>query len=339
MTDEAFFPFLRKASEARSLSEEEMADAMEHLLSGKVPDIQIAGFLMALRTRGETIHEMTAAARAMRARAVPVNAPEEAVDTAGTGGDGAGTYNISTAAAIIAAGAGAKIAKHGNKAATSKSGSSDILQALGVNLSAPPKIIETCIRDAGVGFMFAAYHHQAVAHVARVRSALKVRTIFNLLGPLSNPAGAKRQLLGVFDRSLLRPLAEVLHRLGTQKAWIVHGDDGLDEITTTTHTHVCSLTDGNIEEFQIHPEDVGLPLAKAEDLVGGNPNDNAKALSALLDGASGAYRDIAILNAAATLVIADKTDNLQHAVEMAGNAVTSGAAKTALEKLVTFSNG
>ena len=258
----AFRPFLAAAMSGRSLSADEMRAAMGVVLDGGASDIELAGFLAALRARGETVEEIAAAAQAMRSRALVVEAPENAIDTAGTGGDGADTFNISTAAALIVAGAGVPVAKHGNKAASSKSGSSEVLEALGVKLDIPPTQISRCITDAKIGFMFAALHHGAVRHAAAARTALGIRTMFNVLGPLSNPAGAKRQVLGVFSRDLVRPIAEVLPRLGVEAAWVVHGEDGLDELTTTGKTFVAELRDGGVREFEVTPEDAGLPRAK-----------------------------------------------------------------------------
>jgi len=336
-----FKSYLKSVANGGILNQSEMRDAIHLILEGKVSDIQAAGFLMALRARGETVQEITAAATAMRDLATPVIVPDhlhdKLIDTAGTGGDGAGTYNISTAAAIIAAGAGATVAKHGNKAATSKSGSSDILAALGVNLQASPKTITHCLEGANVGFMFAAYHHKAVANIANVRSNLGVRTIFNVLGPLTNPAGARRQLIGVFDKALCRPLAEVLQTLGAKKAWIVHGSDGLDEITSTGPTHICALEKGQINEFSFTPEDVDIPIAQPIDLIGGSPEDNAVAFRDLCNGKTGAYRDIAVLNAAAALVIADIAPDMAKGVKLARTSIDSGKALNALTQLVSLS--
>ena len=323
-------------SQGRSLDAEQTRAAFDALLSGEASDIEIAGFLMGLRARGETAGEIAAAAAAMRARAKPVEAPADCIDLCGTGGDGAKTFNISTAASIIAAGAGAHVAKHGNKAASSLSGSSDILAALGVNLQANEQQISRAIREAGVGFMFAAYHHQAVAQVAPVRQGLGVRTIFNLLGPLSNPAGAKRQLIGVFDKSYLYPVAEALKHLGAERAWIVHGADGLDEITTTDKTFVAALEDGIVTHFELTPESVGLPRSTPSSLKGGDPLENAAALKALLEGKPGPYRDIAALNAAAALLIAGVAETIQDGLVRAMEAIDNGAARIALDRLVAI---
>ncbi len=334
----AFRPFLAAAMSGRPLSAEEMRAAMGAVLDGEASDIELAGFLAALRARGETVEEIAAAAEAMRSRALAVEAPDGAIDTAGTGGDGADTFNISTAAALIVAGAGAPVAKHGNKAASSKSGSSEVLEALGVKLDIPPALISRCITDAKIGFMFAALHHGAVRHAATARKALGVRTMFNVLGPLSNPAGAKRQLLGVFSRDLVRPIAEVLPRLGVESAWVVHGEDGLDELTTTGRTFVAELRDGAVREFEIMPANAGLPTATAADLKGGDPAENADAIKRLLAGERGAYRDIAVLNAAAALVVGNVAADIAEGARRAEEAIDSGAAASALAKLVEISN-
>ncbi|WP_428409292.1 anthranilate phosphoribosyltransferase [Hyphococcus sp.] len=334
----AFTPHLQRAMSGAPLTAAEMRAAMDALFSGAASDIEIAGFLAALRARGETVEEIAAAAQAMRDHALKVDAPDDVIDTCGTGGDGAGTYNISTAAALIAAGCGVKVAKHGNKALSSKSGSSEVLEALGVRLDIPPEKIVRCIEDANVGFMFAALHHKAVGHVAAARKALGVRTMFNVLGPLSNPAGAKRQVMGVFARDLVRPIAEVMPHLGVTRAWVVHGSDGLDELTTTGATHVAELKDGLVSEFEVTPEDAGLSRAKAADLEGGDPSENAAALWRLLEGEQSAYRDISVLNAASALIVADKAENLNQAARMAEQAIDSGAAKAALSELVEVSN-
>ena len=321
-----------------SFAPSEMHHAMNVLLSGEASDAEIAGFLMALRMRGATVEELTAGVEAMREVAIPVDAPDDAIDTCGTGGDGANTFNISTAVALIAAGAGAKVAKHGSTASSSRSGSAEVLRELGVNLEASPKQIGKCIRDAGVGFMFAAVHHKAVKNVMAARRQLGVRTIFNVLGPLSNPARAKRQLMGVYERDLLRPAAEVMRRLGVEAAWVVHGGDGLDELTTTGPSYVAELRDGVVREFMISPDIAGLPRATLEDLRGGEPAENAAAIKRLLDGEKGPFRDIALLNAGAALVITGKAGDIADGVQKAAKAIDDGAAKAAMENLVKFSN-
>jgi len=333
-----FTPLLAKASSGAPLSTEEMRAAMDIMLSGDASDIEIAGFLMALRARGETVEELAAAVEGLRSKALKVDAPADAIDTCGTGGDGAGTHNISTVTAIIVAGCGVPVAKHGNKAATSKSGSSEVLAALGVKLDIPPAMIARCISEAKVGFMFAALHHKAIGHAATARKALGVRTIFNVLGPLANPAGAKRQLMGVFSRDLIRPVTEVMLQLGIEAAWVVHGADGLDELTTTGATYVGALKNGVISEFEITPEDAGLPRATITDLKGGDPTANASAIRRLLNGERGPLRDIAVLNAAAALVISQKAEDLNQAARLAEASIDQGKAKAALAGLIRISN-
>jgi anthranilate phosphoribosyltransferase len=330
--------FLPRLALGESLSEDEAEQAFNIIMSGEASAAQIGAFLMALRVRGETVAEITAAARIMRSKATQVQAPEGAIDTCGTGGDASGTYNISTGAALVVAACGVPVAKHGNKAMSSKSGSADVLNALGVNLEAEMAHVEDCMKQANIGFLMAPRHHAAMRHVGPVRMELGTRTIFNLLGPLANPAGAQRQLLGVFAESWVQPLATVLGRLGAKRAMVVHGSDGLDEITTTGSTHVGEFRDGQVHTYTITPEDAGLPLASAADLKGGNAEQNAAALRALLDGATGAYRDIVLINAAAALMVADKVENLRDGVAMAAQAIDSGAAKATLEKLANMTN-
>jgi anthranilate phosphoribosyltransferase len=308
------------------------------MMDGDLTPAQTGAFLMALRVRGETVEEITGGARVMREKAVRVTAPEGAIDTCGTGGDGSGSYNISTAVALVVAALGVPVAKHGNRALSSKSGSAEVLHQLGVNIDREPDVLERCLSGAGITFLMAPKHHTAMRHVGPVRVELGTRTIFNLLGPLSNPAGASRQLLGVFDGKWVAPMAEVLRNLGSTAVWVVHGEDGLDEITTTAATRVAELRDGRIREFSITPEDAGLPYARPEDLKGGDPAHNAAALRALLDGQSGAYRDIVLINAAAALLVAGKALDLRAGVAMAADALDSGAAKATLDKLVSLSN-
>jgi len=333
-----FKTILAHVAAGNALDAAHAASAFKTLMSGAATPAQIAGFLMALRVRGETVDEITGAARVMREMALKVPAPADAIDTCGTGGDASGTYNISTAVAFVAAGAGVKVAKHGNKALTSKSGSADVLRALGVKLELPPDAIARCIESTGVGFMFAPQHHAAMKYVAPVRSELGTRTIFNLLGPLSNPAGTKRQLVGVFARAWCEPLAHVLQNLGATSALVVHGDDGLDELTTTGPSYVSELTNGIVRNYEITPEDINLERCSRDDLVGGDAHTNAEALRALLDGQAGAYRDIVVLNAAAALKVAGRADSLQAGARLAGIAIDSGKARAALDALVTASN-
>lgn len=330
-------PFLAKVATGESLSREEAQDAFGILMSGEATPSQIGAFLMALRVRGETVAEMTGAVSTMRAKMLRVDAPADAVDIVGTGGDGAGTYNISTLAAIIAAGAGLTVAKHGNRALSSKSGTADALSALGVNLEIGPNQIARCIREAGIGFMFASMHHAAMRHVGPSRVEIGTRTIFNLLGPLSNPAGAKRQLLGVYSPQWLMPIAETLREMGSETVWVVHGQ-GLDEITTTGTTQVVALEGGKIREFELSPADFGVAPATLADLKGGDGIANAAALRAVLGGAKNAYRDIALCNAAAALVVAGKAETLKDAMQLATASLESGKASAALDRLVAVSN-
>jgi anthranilate phosphoribosyltransferase len=335
---EAFKPLLAKVATGASLSRAEAETAFDDMLSGEVTPAQMGAFLMALRVRGETVDEITGAVAAMRRKMLVVKAPGNAVDIVGTGGDGSGSYNVSTLASLIVASCGVPVAKHGNRAASSKSGSSDVLGALGVAIGLSPEKVEACIRDANIGFMMAPTHHAATRHVGPARSELGTRTIFNILGPLSNPAGVKRQLVGVFSRSMLEPMANVLGNLGSERVWLVHGSDGLDEITTTGPTHVASLENGKVTSFDITPEDAGLTRAKASDLRGGDPAHNASALTAVLDGLRSPYRDIAVINAAAALIVAGKARTLAEGAELAGAALDKGAAKETLKKLVDVSN-
>lgn len=335
---ESFKPVIAKVAAGATLTRAEAEAAFEALLSGEVTPAQMGGFLMALRVRGETVEEITGAVSAMRAKMLRVKAPEGAIDIVGTGGDNSGSWNVSTLASIIVAAAGVPVAKHGNRAASSKSGASDVLNALGVAIGLPPAAIEACLREANIGFMMAPSHHAATRHVAPVRIEFGTRTIFNMLGPLSNPASVKRQLAGVFSRDWCEPMAQVLRNLGSEKVWVVHGLDGLDEITTTGPTFVAELDQGKITTFEITPEDAGLARASAADLRGGDPAHNARALQAVLDGAQGAYRDIALLNAAGGLIVAGKAADLKQGVALAAEAISTGRAKATLAKLIEVSN-
>ncbi|MDK1489315.1 anthranilate phosphoribosyltransferase [Sinorhizobium sp. 7-81] len=330
-------PFVAKVAAREALNREDARAAFEIIMSGAATPSQIGGFLMALRVRGETVDEIVGAVGAMRARMLPVAAPEDAIDIVGTGGDGAGTYNISTLASLIVAGAGVPVAKHGNRALSSKSGTADALSCLGVKLDIGPEAIARCISEAGVGFMFAQQHHSAMRHVGPTRVELGTRTIFNLLGPLSNPAGVKRQLVGVYASQWVDPLAEVLRDLGSENVWVVHGE-GLDEITTTGVTKVAALQDGKITNFELTPADFGLPTVTLEALRGGDGAHNAVALQAVLDGAQNAYRDISLANAAASLMIAGRANDLTEGMALARQSLSSGAAKTALQRLISVSN-
>ena len=335
---ESFKSYLAKVATGASLTREEARDAFDDLLSGEVTHSQGGAFLMALRVRGEALDEIAGAVSAMRGRMLKVKAPESAIDIVGTGGDHSGSYNISTLAAIIVAACGVPVAKHGNRAASSRSGTADVLAALGVKLGLDPAGLERCLAEVGLCFMFAQTHHAAMRHVAPVRVELGTRTIFNLLGPLSNPAGVSYQLLGVFSETWLDPLTQVLKELGSKKVWTVHGSDGLDEMTTTGPTLVAALENGAIRRFTVTPDEVGLPTSRPEDLKGADPEHNAAQLRAVLDGARIPYRDVALLNAAAALVIADQAANLRDGVERASQALASGAAKGKLERLIQVSN-
>jgi anthranilate phosphoribosyltransferase len=329
-------PTLARLADGHHLSEAEAEAAFEAIMSGAVTPAQIAAFLMALRVRGETVTELSGAARIMRAKALRVSAPADAIDTVGTGGDASGSYNISTAVAFVVAGCGVPVAKHGNRAMSSKSGAADVLAALGVNLDAPVPVIERAIREAGVGFLFAQKHHSAMKHVAPVRAELGVRTIFNLVGPLSNPAGATRQLLGVFARKWLVPMAETLAKLGSTSAWVVHGSDGLDEITTTGATFVAELKDGAVRTFDVTPEQAGLPRAEPAALKGGDAEHNATALRGVLSGQPGPYRDIVALNAAAALIVAGRIKTLKDGVGLASASIADRRAMRALDGLIAI---
>lgn len=328
---------IAKVAEGVPLSFEEARNAFDIMMSGNATPSQMGGFLMALRVRGETVDEISGAVSTMRARMVPVEAPADAIDIVGTGGDNSGTYNVSTCAAFIVSGCGVPVAKHGNRALSSKSGAADALAALGINLELDPAGIARCIREAGLGFMFAPAHHSAMRFVGPTRVELGTRTIFNLLGPLSNPAGVKRQLVGVFAPQWLEPLAHVLRDLGSQRVWVVHGD-GLDEMTTTGVTHVVELHGGTVRRFEVTPEDAGLARASLADLKGGDGPHNARALRGVLQGEKNAYRDIALLNAGASLVVADKAETIAEGVAMAAASIDQGHAFAALERLISVSN-
>src|SRR5690606_16666768 len=328
---------IAKVAAGTALSFAEAREAFEIIMSGEATPSQIGGFLIALRVRGETVDEISGAVDTMRAKMLPVAAPENAIDIVGTGGDASGTYNVSTCAAFIVAGCGVPVAKHGNRALSSRSGAADSLAALGVNIEIGPDRIAACIAEAGVGFMFAPNHHAAMRHVGPTRVELGTRTIFNLLGPLSNPAGVKRQLVGVFSPQWVEPLAQVLKQLGSESVWAVHGD-GLDEMTTTGTTTVAALEDGKIRTFELTPEDAGPPRADPAQLKGGDGAQNAKALRAVLEGEKNAYRDIALLNAAGALVVAGKAADLKQGVALAAESIDSGRALATLEKLVEVSN-
>lgn len=320
------------------LTRDQAEEAFGILFEGEATPSQIGGFLMALRTRGETVDEYAAAAHVMRAKCHRVNAPEGAMDIVGTGGDGKGTLNISTATAFVVAGAGVVVAKHGNRNLSSKSGAADALTQMGLKVMVGPKVVEACLNEAGIGFMMAPMHHPAIAHVMPTRSELGTRTIFNILGPLTNPAGVKRQLTGAYRRDLIRPMAETLGALGSEKAWLVHGSDGTDELTITGVSWVAALNpDGTVTEFEITPEDAGLPVHPFAEIVGGTPEENARDFNALLDGVPSAYRDAVLLNSAAALVVADAAPDLKTGVEMARASIDSGAAREKITQVARIS--
>ncbi|MGH1480875.1 MAG: anthranilate phosphoribosyltransferase [Geminicoccales bacterium] len=326
------------AASGQALSLDEAKAAFDIMMSGDATPSQMGGLLMALRVRGETVDEITGGAMAMRAKMVRIKAPAHAIDTCGTGGDASGTYNVSTAAGLVVAASGVTVAKHGNRALSSKAGSADVLTALGVNIETTPEIVERSIDKIGIGFMMAPRHHGAMRHVGGTRVELGTRTIFNLLGPLSNPAGTKRQLIGVFAKEWVEPLAHVLKKLGSERAWVVHGADGLDEITTTAATYVAELRDGDVTTFEISPEVGGIPFAGESALKGGDAAYNARALMGVLEGQPGAFRDIVLLNAAAALIVAGKVDDLRSGVDLACATISSGAAKATLESLIAITN-
>ena len=323
-------------AQGKTLSRAEAETAFNIIMTGEATPAQIGGFLMALRVRGETVDEITGAVSVMREKMTRIQAPQGAIDVCGTGGDGAGTLNISTAVAFVCAASGVTVAKHGNKAASSKSGAADILTSLGVNIDADMKVLESALFEVGTSFLWAQKHHSAMRHVGPARVELGTRTIFNLMGPMSNPAGVKRQLIGVYARQWLKPMAETLRSLGTEHAWLVHGSDGLDEITTTGPTFVIELRDGNLREFEISPEQFGLSRSTAAELKGGDPGQNAEALRGLFDGVVGPYRDIVRLNAAAALVVAGKAADIPQGLTLAADALDSGRARDKLDALVQF---
>ncbi len=328
---------LNRIADGKDLTGTEMRQVMDIIMSGEATASQIGAFLMGMRVKGETVGEIAAAVSIMRNKMVPVQAPDDAIDIVGTGGDGAGTLNISTGASIVVAAAGVPVAKHGNRALSSKSGSAEALQKLGISLELTPEQISACISEAGIGFMFAPNHHPAMRHVGPTRAEMGVRTMFNLLGPQSNPAGVKRYLLGVFDNEWVEPVAAALLANQAQSAWVVHGDSGLDELSTTGPSFVSQIKNGNLTSFEVTPEDAGLPRARLDDIVGGDPEYNAGELRKLLDGTKGPYRDIVLLNAAAALIVADKTQTLPEGVAMGAEAIDSGRAKATLDKLVAVS--
>lgn len=334
----ALKPFIAKVASGNPLSFDEAKDAFGIIMSGEATPGQIGGFLMALRVRGESVEEISGAVAAMRERMLRVEAPSGAIDIVGTGGDGSHSVNISTASAFVIAGTGVPVAKHGNRGLSSQTGAADVLTALGVKLDLDPGAIGRCISEAGVGFMFAPSHHPAMRHVGPTRAELGTRTIFNLLGPLSNPAGVSRQMVGVFAPEWIGPVAETLKALGAERVWVAHGD-GYDEITTTGETQVAALSGGRIERFTLTPEQFGLPRHDKAALKGGDAAYNAGALRRMLDGAAGAYRDTVLLNAGAGLVVAGTVATLAEGVDAARSSIDSGRARAVLDGLVRVSNG
>src|ERR1700750_2028450 len=328
-----------KVATGAALSRDEAATAFDRMMSGEATPSQMGGLLMALRVRGETVDEITGAVAAMRSKMLRVEAPPDAVDVVGTGGDGSGSVNVSTCASFIVAGAGVPVAKHGNRALSSRSGAADVLASLGVKIDLKPEQVGRCVRECGIGFMFAPAHHPAMKNVGPTRVELATRTIFNLLRPLSNPAGVIRQMVGVFSRQWVQPLAQVLKNLGAQSVWVVHGSDGLDEITLTGPTFVAALENGAIRTFEVTPEEIGLKRVAGEALKGGDADANAVSLQSVLDGKPSAYRDVALLNAAAALIVAGRARSLKDGVAIGARSLDSGAAAARLKQLIAVSNG
>lgn len=338
MSSNAFIESLHKVANGENLNREEMQRAVQIMMTGGATPAQIAAFLVALRIKGETVEELTGAAMMMRQKALAFDAPADAIDTCGTGGDASGTYNISTATAILVAACGVPVVKHGNRSVSSRSGSADVMREMGVNLAASPTAMQTALNETNLCFLMAPNHHRAMRHISPVRQELGLRTLFNLLGPLSNPAGVKRQLLGVYDAALLQPIAEVLRELGTEAAWVVHGDGGLDEISLTGSTQIAELKNGTITHREITPEDAGLELCEMADLKGGDAYTNALALDQLLSGKASAYRDIVCFNAAATLLLCNVTADLKEGVALASEAIDNTSARHVVNRLVEITN-
>ena len=330
---------LHKIADRRDLTGEEMRSVMRIIMAGEATPSQTGAFLMGMRIKGETVGEIAAAVSILREQMIPVIAPEGAIDIVGTGGDGMGSFNISTTTALVVAAAGVPVAKHGNKALSSRSGASQVLEALGVKLDLTPEDIGRTIASAGIGFMFAPSHHPAMRHVGPARSEMGVRTLFNLLGPQSNPAGVRRYLLGVYSQQWVEPVAAALLANRAIKAWVVHSSEGLDELSTSGPNFVAQIVNGDLRSFELHPEQVGLPLTDPKDLLGGEPSENAAAMMALFDGAPGAYRDTVLLNAGAALLVADKVESIEDGIALARDVVDSGKAKQTLARLVAVSNG
>ena len=339
MPKETLRALIQKVSTGATLSSDEIRTALEVMTDGHATHAQMGAFLMALRVRGETVEELAGAARMMRSRMNRVEAPAGAVDIVGTGGDSHGTYNVSTCASLVAAGAGLRIAKHGNRSVSSISGASDVLGALGVKLDVPPTVVSRAIHEAGVGFMWAPMHHPAMRHWAPVRAELGIRTLFNLLGPISNPAGVTRQVVGVFAWQWVEPIAHTLASLGCEHVWVVHGHDGLDELTTTGSTDVAEVRGGDVRVFEVTPADAGLPPAKLSDLKGGDARHNAAAIREVLAGKPGPFRDIVLLNSAAALIVGGRVRSLAEGVAEAARSIDSGQASAALDRLIAVTNG
>lgn len=338
MADHAMHQVLALLADGKNLPFDTAVRAFQIIMNGGATPAQIAAFLMGLRIKGETVDEITAGATAMRVKAKPFHSVAGAIDTCGTGGDSRGTYNISTATAFVLAACGIPVVKHGNRSVSSQSGSADVLSVLGVKTDAEPEIVERCLRECSMAFLLAPKFHPAMRHVTPIRQELALRTIFNILGPLTNPAAPDFQLLGVYNKSLLKPLAETLKSLGTKAAWLVHGSDGLDELTITGSSSVVALQDDKLSEFEVSPEDAGLPRATLEDLRGGDPEYNARALTEAISGMENVHRNAVVYNAAAGLVIAGKAGDLKEGVAIAKNAIDSGNAYSILRKLVDISN-
>ena len=325
-------------AEGGHLSVDQTRRAFDIMMSGDATQSQMGALLMALRLRGETVDELTGGVMTMRDKMTKIDAPASAIDVVGTGGDRSGTYNVSTAAGIVVAGCGVPVAKHGNRAASSKSGATDVLESLGVNVECDFSLTRKSLWEGGMCFMFAQRHHGAMRHVGGTRVEMAIRTIFNMLGPLSNPAGVNKHLVGVFSKEWVEPLAQVLKNLGSQHVWVVHGSDGLDEITTTSSTFVAELKNDEIKTFEVTPEDAGLPRSDGEALKGGDAKTNALAIEALLDGRKSSFRDITLINAAGALITSGEIDNLKDGVAMAANAIDTGKAREILDKMIAITN-
>ena len=333
-----FKALIGHVAQGKTLTQEQAETAFNIMMSGDATPSQMGGFLMALRVRGETVEEITGAATVMRKKVARVSAPAGAIDVVGTGGDGVGTFNVSTTSAIVVAGAGVPVAKHGNRAFSSRSGAADVLTALGVNVEADFDLVEQAMTEAGIGFLMAPRHHSAMRHVGGTRVELGTRTIFNLLGPLSNPAHVKRIMMGVFAKEWVAPLAEVLGRLGHERAWVVHGSDGLDELTLTGPTYVAALENGKVDTFEVTPDDAGLSGASLDDLKGSDPETNAKSIRAVLSGDKGAYRDFTLLSSAAALLVAGRAKDLKEGTALAAESIDSGRAMAALDKMIEITH-